>query len=30
VQWEQLIARLGALPVPSVSTKPSPSAIPDP
>ncbi len=30
VQWEQLIARLGALPVPSVSTKPSSSAIPDP
>jgi hypothetical protein len=30
VQWEQLIARLGALPVPNVSTKPSSSAIPDP
>ena len=30
VQWEQLIARLGALPAPSVSTKPSSSAIPDP
>ncbi len=29
-QWEQLVARVGALPVPTVSTKPSSSAIPDP
>jgi hypothetical protein len=29
-QWEALIARIGALPVPSVSAKPSSSAIPDP
>ncbi len=28
-QWEALIARIGALPVPSVSAKPSSSAIPD-
>jgi hypothetical protein len=28
-QWEQLIARVGALPLPSVSTKPSASAVPD-
>jgi hypothetical protein len=29
-QWEQLIARVGALPVPTVSTKPSSSAVADP
>jgi hypothetical protein len=28
-QWEQLIARVGALPVPTVSTKPSSSAVAD-
>jgi len=28
-QWEQLIARVGALPVPTVSSKPSSSAIAD-
>ena len=29
-QWEQLVARIGALPVPTVTRKPSSSAIPDP
>jgi hypothetical protein len=29
-QWDQLVARIAALPVPKVSTKPSSSAIPDP
>jgi hypothetical protein len=29
-QWEQLIGKIAALPVPSVGTKPSSSAIPDP
>ncbi len=29
-QWEQLITRVGALPVPTVATKPSSSAVPDP
>ncbi len=29
-QWEQLIARVAALPVPNVRTKPSPAAIADP
>jgi hypothetical protein len=29
-QWEQLISRIGALPVPSVATKPSSAAIADP
>jgi hypothetical protein len=29
-QWEQLIARVAALPVPTVATKPSSAAIPDP
>jgi hypothetical protein len=29
-QWNMLIERIAALPVPKVSTKPSSSAIPDP
>jgi hypothetical protein len=29
-QWNQLIARIGALPMPTVATKPTPSAIHDP
>ncbi|HEY4429189.1 MAG TPA: lytic murein transglycosylase [Solirubrobacteraceae bacterium] len=29
-QWEQLITRIGTLPAPSVKTKPSSSAVPDP
>jgi hypothetical protein len=29
-QWDQLIARISGLPAPSVSTKPSAAAIPDP
>jgi len=29
-QWEQLVARIGALPVPTVTRKPSSAAIPDP
>jgi hypothetical protein len=28
-QWEQLIARIAALPAPNVATKPSSAAIPD-
>jgi hypothetical protein len=30
VQWSQLIGRIGALPAPHITRKPSPAAIPDP
>jgi hypothetical protein len=30
VQWGQLVTRIGALPAPHITTKPSPAAIPDP
>jgi hypothetical protein len=30
VQWGQLVTRIGALPAPHITSKPSPAAIPDP